>query len=86
MQVGDNFPCVISGRVTSRAKYLMKEEGFSVRDAVEWFVNARVSDKKKLEVDKFFLEQEMKSLQRELHIKQMEYDDLIAEIEELKNG
>ncbi|MBQ2653272.1 MAG: hypothetical protein IJF83_06940 [Methanobrevibacter sp.] len=86
MQVGDTFPCVVSGRVTNRAKYLMKKEGFSVRDAVEWFVDARCSNKKKLEVDKYFLEKEIKELEQKLQIKRLEYENVLDEIAGDKNG
>ena len=72
----DTFPCVVSGRITSRAKHIMDKEGFNVRDAVEWFVDHKCSPKKKMEVDKYFLEKEIEELKSQLKSKQEEYDDI----------
>ena len=74
--VGDTFPCVVSGRVTARAKYTMEKEGFNVRDAVEFFVDHKCSPKKKLEVEKYFLEKEINELKRELSLKEKEYEEV----------
>ena len=78
------FPCVVSGRVTQRAKTIMEQEGFNVRDAVEWFVDFRVSEKKRLLVDKSNLGREIKELESELKRKQDEYDLVVNKLEELK--
>lgn len=47
MMTNDTFPCVVSGRITSRAKHIMDKEGFNVRDAVEWFVDQNAALRKK---------------------------------------
>lgn len=88
MRSGDDFPCVVSGRVTARAKKLMNVYGFSVRDAVEWFVDNYCNPKKKLEVDKFFIESEISALKFELECKEKELDLINKEIDsvDVENG
>ena len=79
------FDEVISGRVTARDKKLLKDSGYNVRDAVSFFLNARGSPKKKLLVDKHFIQEEICRLNKIIDDLKM---DLIAEemkLEEINN-
>lgn len=76
MIAGDDFPCVVSGRVTARAKKLMNEYGFTVRDAVEWYLIYMVNPKKRKEVDKIILREEINSLKMDLIAKEMQLEEL----------
>ncbi|MGN0176670.1 MAG: hypothetical protein ACI389_02410 [Methanobrevibacter sp.] len=76
MRTGDDFPEVVSGRVTARAKKLMVEYGFTVRDAVEWYLIYMVNPKKRKEVDKIILREEINSLKMDLIAKEMQLEEL----------
>lgn len=76
MRTGDDFPCVVSGRVTTRAKTLMKKYGFTVRDAVEWYLIYMVDQKKRKELDKSILRNEINSLKMDLIAKEMQLEEL----------
>lgn len=76
MRAGDDFPCVVSGRVTTRAKTLMKKYGFTVRDAVEWYLIYMVDQKKRKELDKSILRNEINSLKMDLIAKEMQLEEL----------
>ena len=79
MRTGDDFPCVVSGRVTTRAKTLMKKYGFTVRDAVEWYLIYMVDQKKRKELDKSILRNEINSLKMDLIAKEMQLEELEAD-------
>lgn len=76
MRAGDDFPEVVSGRVTTRAKTLMKKYGFTVRDAVEWYLIYMVDQKKRKELDKSILRNEINSLKMDLIAKEMQLEEL----------
>lgn len=76
MRSGDDFPCVVSGRVTARAKQLMKEYGFTVRDAVEWYLIYMVDPKKKVELQTSILKERITSLKLDLIAAEMELEAL----------
>ena len=79
MRTGDDFPCVVSGRVTTRAKTLMKKYGFTVRDAVEWYLIYMVDPQKKVELEKSILKERINNLKIDLIAAEME-------LAELENG
>ena len=70
------FDEIVSGRVTARDKKLLKDSGYNVRDAVSFFLNARNSPKKKLLVDKHFVQEKIDKLNDEIDNLKL---DLIAE-------
>lgn len=76
MRSGDNFPCVVSGRVTARAKKLMKEYGFTVRDAVEWYLIFMVDPKKRVELEKSLLKNQIQELKLDLIAAEMRLESL----------
>lgn len=76
MRSGDDFPCVVSGRVTARAKQLMKEYGFTVRDAVEWYLIYMVDPKKKIELEKSLLRNQIQELKLDLIAAEMRLESL----------
>ena len=53
---------VISGRVTARDKRLMNDCGYSVRDAISFFLQYSSNPKKRLVVDKFFVTNKIEEL------------------------
>lgn len=79
MRTGDDFPCVVSGRVTARAKQLMNDYGFTVRDAVEWYLIYMVDPRKKVELQKSILKERINNLKIDLIAAEME-------LAELENG
>ena len=79
MRAGDDFPEVVSGRVTARAKQLMNDYGFTVRDAVEWYLIYMVDQKKRKELDKSILKERINNLKIDLIAAEME-------LAELENG
>lgn len=79
MRSGDDFPCVVSGRVTARAKQLMSEYGFTVRDAVEWYLIYIVDQKKRKELEKSILRAEINTLKMDLIAKEMQLEELEGE-------
>ena len=76
MRTGDDFPEVVSGRVTARAKQLMKEYGFTVRDAVEWYLIYMVDPKKKIELEKSLLKNQIQELKLDLIAAEMRLESL----------
>ncbi|MGN0177220.1 MAG: hypothetical protein ACI389_05265 [Methanobrevibacter sp.] len=79
MRSGDDFPEVVSGRVTARAKQLMNDYGFTVRDAVEWYLIYMVDPRKKVELQKSILKERINNLKIDLIAAEME-------LAELENG
>ena len=79
MRTDDDFPAVVSGRVTARAKKLMDEYGFTVRDAVEWYLIYKVDQKKRIELDKTLLKEEIKNLKVDLISLEMQLQSLEEE-------
>lgn len=79
MRTGDDFPAVVSGRVTARAKKLMDEYGFTVRDAVEWYLIYKVDRKRRIELDKSLLKEEIKNLKLDLISLEMQLQSLEEE-------
>lgn len=79
MRTGDDFPAVVSGRVTARAKKLMDEYGFTVRDAVEWYLIYKVDQKRRIELDKTLLKEEIKHLKLDLISLEMQLQSLEEE-------
>ena len=79
MRTGDDFPEVVSGRVTARAKKLMNEYGFTVRDAVEWYLIYMVNPKKRIELQKSVLREKIKNLKIDLIAAEMELQELEKE-------
>lgn len=79
MRAGDDFPEVVSGRVTARAKQLMNDYGFTVRDAVEWYLIYMVDPQKKVELQKSILKERIYNLKIDLIAAEME-------LAELENG
>lgn len=79
MRAGDDFPEVVSGRVTARAKQLMNDYGFTVRDAVEWYLIYMVDPRKKVELQKSILKERINNLKIDLIAAEME-------LAELENG
>ena len=70
------FTEIVSGRVSKRAKTLMNEYGFTVRDAVEWFIIAKCNPKKNFEFQKTVLQEEINDLKLDLICKEMELEEL----------
>ena len=79
MRTGDDFPAVVSGRVTARAKKLMDEYGFTVRDAVEWYLIYKVDKKRRIELDKTLLKEKIKNLKLDLISLEMRLQSLEEE-------
>ena len=79
MQTKDNYPRVVTGRVTERAYNMMKEYGFTVRDAVEWFLIYKVDQKKRVELEKSLLKDEIYHLKLDLCAKEMQLEGLTDE-------
>lgn len=79
MRTGDDFPAVVSGRVTARAKKLMDEYEFTVRDAVEWYLIYKVDQKRRIELDKTLLKEEIKNLKLDLISLEMQLQSLEEE-------
>ena len=79
MRTGDDFPAVVSGRVTARAEKLMDEYGFTVRDAVEWYLIYKVDPKRRIELDKTLLKDEIKNLKLDLISLEMQLQSLEEE-------
>ena len=46
----------------------MDEYGFTVRDAVEWYLIYKVDQKRRIELDKSLLKEEIKNLKLDLSI------------------
>ena len=82
MICGDTFPCVVSGRITSRAKSLMDVYGFTVRDAVEWYIAYKVDPKKREELDKARLKKQIYDLKLDLIVAEMELESLENGVED----
>lgn len=57
---------VISGRVTTRDKILLKESGYSVRDAVSYFLERIIKTNKKLLVEKHLTLERINSIKEEI--------------------
>ena len=70
------FTEIVSGRVSKRAKTLMNEYGFTVRDAVEWFIIAKCNQKKNNEFQRTVLQEEINELKIDLICKEMELEEL----------
>ena len=69
---------VFSGRVTSRDKKLMKDSGYTVRDAVSFFLSVRSSPEKALLVDKHFIQEndEIDSLKMDVIAEEMKLEEI----------
>lgn len=66
----------VGGKVHPKDFKLLKESQYNVRHAVEYFISHITSDKQRLEVEKFFLEEEL----RERKIDQIPLEQRIEEI------
>ena len=72
---------VVSGRVSKITKTLMQKYGFTVRDAVEWFIISKCNSNKNYEYQKLVLEEEIYNLKLDLICKEMELTELKKRIE-----
>ena len=72
MGVHTDYPNVVSGRISDRDKALMNKYGFTVRDAVEWFIHFKVNPSNILEFQKILLKKEIQDLKLDLIAKEME--------------
>ena len=61
----------------------MQEYGFTVRDAVEWFIIAKCDSSKNYKYQKLVLEDEIYQLKLDLICKEMELDELNKRIENM---
>ena len=67
---------IVSGRISRKSKILMDKYGFTVRDAIEWFIIAKGNSKKNLEFQKTILQEEILQLKLELISKEMELEEV----------
>ncbi len=72
---------VVSGRVSTRQKLLLKKSGYNVRDAVEFLLKYTDKDKR-LVIDKLFLEKEMQALRNKISMHELEYANFEKKLEE----
>ena len=79
------FDQIISGRVTARDKKLLKDSGYNVRDAVEYFIHNSISTKQKLVVEKHFILKNIKSLNEEIESLKMDVIDEEMRLEKINN-
>lgn len=71
---------VISGRVTTQDKELMKANGYNVRDAVTYLLNNKSSRETKLQVKKILIEKEINNLEEELQIKKLQHEQILMDL------
>ena len=71
---------VISGRVTTQYKELMKANGYNVRDAVTYLLNNKSSRETKLQVKKILIEKEINNLEEELQIKKLQHEQILMDL------
>lgn len=71
---------VISGRVTTQDKELMKAQGYSVRDAVTYLLDNKSSKETKLKIKKILIEKEINNLEEELQIKKLQHEQILMDL------
>ena len=76
---------IISGRVSVRQKTLLKRSGYNVRDAVDFFLRHAAKKDKKLAIDKFFLEDEIKDIKNNISEKELECINLEKKLQNINN-
>lgn len=81
MNTQDNFPEVVSGRITTRAKKLMDKYGLTVRFCVEQCIDMYVSKQNRL-LEKDQLKEEIRSLKLDLIVKEMRLEKVEKELGE----
>lgn len=79
MNTQDNFPEVVSGRITTRAKKLMDKYGLNVRFCVEHCIDMYVSKQNRL-IEKDQLKEEIRSLKLDLIAKEMQLETVMKEL------
>lgn len=67
---------VISGRITSRDKYLMKKYDIKVRDAVKWYLKYILTDADRIEMEKEKLREHIYNLKLDLLVAEKELEAL----------
>lgn len=82
MNTQDNFPEVVSGRVTTRAKKLMDKYGLTVRFCVEQCIDMYVSKHNQRVFEKDQLKEEIRSLKLDLIVKEMRLETVEKELGE----
>lgn len=82
MNTQDNFPEVVSGRITTRAKKLMDKYGLTVRFCVEHCIDMYVSKQNQRLLEKDQLKEEIRSLKLELIVKEMRLETVEKELGE----
>lgn len=81
MNTQENFPEVVSGRITTRAKKLMEKYGLTVRFCVEHCIDMYVSKQNRL-IEKDQLKEEIRSLKLDLIAKEMQLETVMKELGE----
>ena len=79
MGVNTDYPNVVSGRISDRSKAMMEKYGFSVRDAIDWYILYRINPAKFVEFQKEVLKKEIQLLKMDLIAKEMELKSLDGE-------
>lgn len=79
MNTQDNFPEVVSGRITTRAKKLMEKYGLTVRFCVEHCIDMYVSKQNQRLIEKD-LKEEIRSLKLDLIAKEMQLETVMKEL------
>ena len=79
--VAKNIPknVVVSGRITSSQKHVMDKQGWSVSDAISFFIQANKESAKSLEIQKNYVKSEIENLKIDLISKEMELEELESE-------
>ena len=80
MNTQDNFPEVVSGRITTRAKKLMEKYGLTVRFCVEHCIDMYVSKQNQRLIEKDQLKEEIRSLKLDLIAKEMQLETVMKEL------
>ena len=80
MNTQDNFPEVVSGRITTRAKKLMEKYGLTVRFCVEHCIYMYVSKQNQRLIEKDQLKEEIRSLKLDLIAKEMQLETVMKEL------
>lgn len=76
----DNYDKVVSARITSEARELMKKEGIKVRDAIEYYLANHTPYKTKLEVKKALIEKEINDLEQQLQLKKLQHEQILIDL------
>lgn len=74
---------VISSRVTARQKKLLEDSNYTLRDVVDFYINHSVSPKKRLLIDKFFIQESIDEVKDKIEDMNIELFGLEKSLEEI---